>query len=285
MSGPPPRGNGGALKAPARHPIPQGRHRMDYQADILISNDDGIHAPGLAALKDALAPLGSVLVVAPDVEKSAFGHGITMMTPLRAAEVHRGGKFFGLSVTGTPADCVKLALQTLMPRLPKLVVSGINLGPNTGTNVLYSGTVAAAREGTIFNVPSIAASLRSFQKDADFSLAAAFARRLAEWLLAHPLPSGVLLNLNVPAEPREKIQGVKATRLARYRYRDRYEVRKDPRGRTYYWLAGEDAEVLEAAPDLDAVALEAGFVSVTPLGYALTSDESLSVLTSLPGLK
>jgi 5'-nucleotidase len=258
---------------------------MDYQADILISNDDGIHAPGIAALAAALSTLGSVLVVAPDVEKSAFGHGITMMTPLRMAEVQKGGAFFGLSVTGTPADCVKLALQTLMPRLPRLVVSGINLGPNTGTNVLYSGTVAAAREGTIFNVPSLASSLRSFQKDADFSLAAEYTRRLAEWMLNHPLPAGVLLNLNVPALPAAQIRGVQATRLARYRYRDRYDVRQDPRGRTYYWLAGEDAEVLNPTPDQDAVALEAGYVSVTPLGYDLTSPDGLKALNqALPGV-
>jgi 5'-nucleotidase len=251
---------------------------MAYRADILISNDDGIHAPGLAELAAALAPLGSVLVVAPDVEKSAFGHGITMMTPLRLAEVKKDGKFFGLSVAGTPADCVKLALHTLLPRLPRLVVSGINLGPNTGTNVLYSGTVAAAREGTIFNVPSIASSLRSFAKDADFSTAARYTRRLAEWLLSHPMPAGVLLNLNVPAVPAAEIRGVKATRLARFRYHDSYDIRQDPRGRTYYWLAGEDAEVLEPTPDQDAVALEAGFVSVTPLGYDLTSTQALELL-------
>jgi 5'-nucleotidase len=244
---------------------------MDYQADILISNDDGIHAPGLQALKKALSGLGSVLVVAPDVEKSAFGHGITLMTPLRTAEVFKDGEFFGLSVTGTPADCVKLALHTLMPKLPKLVVSGINLGPNAGTNVLYSGTVAAAREGTIFGVPSLAASLRSFQKEADFYLAAEYTRRFAEWMLSHPLPPGVLLNLNVPALPADKILGVKVTRVARYRYRDRYEIRLE-RGRTYYWLTGEDAEVIDPAPDLDSVAVDAGFVSVTPLGYDLTQE-------------
>lgn len=256
---------------------------MNYQADILISNDDGIHAPGLADLKAALSTLGSVLVVAPDVEKSAFGHGITMMTPLRMAEVQRNGEFFGLSVTGTPADCVKLALHTLMPRLPKLVVSGINLGPNTGTNVLYSGTVAAAREGTIFGVPSLASSLRSYNRGADFTVAAEHTRRFAAWLLANPLPTGILLNINVPSLAERDIRGVKVTRLARYRYRDRYDVREDPRGRTYYWLTGEDAEVLEPAPDQDAIALDAGFVSVTPLGYDLTSHDALGLLAkSLP---
>jgi len=243
---------------------------MDYQADILISNDDGIHAPGLAALKAALSTLGSVLVVAPDVEKSAFGHGITMMNPLRMAEVHKNGKFFGLSVTGTPADCVKLALHGLMPSYPKLVVSGINFGPNTGTNVIYSGTVAAAREGTIFNIPSLASSLQSWKKGVDFDVAAEYTRRLAAWMLNHELPAGVLLNINVPGGPEAEIRGVKVTRLARYRFNDSYEIRQDPRGRTYYWLAGEEAEIVDPMPDQDAVALEAGFVSVTPLGYDLT---------------
>jgi 5'-nucleotidase len=143
---------------------------------------------------------------------------------------------------------------------------------------LYSGTVAAAREGTIFGVPSLASSIRSFQRDVDFTLAAEYTRRFAEWILAHPLPTGILLNVNVPALPADKIQGVKVTRVARYRYRDRYEVRQE-RGRVYYWLTGEDAEVLDPQPDHDSVAVDAGYVSVTPLGYDLTQSNLMPSLT------
>ena len=245
------------------------------QGPILLTNDDGIHAPGLAALAGALSELAPVAVVAPDAERSAFAHAITMTTPLRTHEVHRGGARFGTAVNGTPADCVKLALHCLLPTEPRLVVSGINHGPNTGTNVLYSGTVSAAREGTIAGIPSLAVSLCSYAPDADFSGAARQARRVAEWLLRDGLPAGILLNLNVPDLPASGYRGTKATRLARYRYRDWYEVRKDPRGRTYYWLTGEDADILDPAADVDAVAVEAGFVSITPLSYALTEEAAL----------
>lgn len=247
-------------------------------ADILLTNDDGIYAPGLLALRNALAELGSVAVVAPDSERSAFGHAITMAHPLRAAEAERDGVFYGLAVSGTPADCVKLALHTLLARRPRLVVSGINPGPNLATNVLYSGTVSAARESTIFDIPGLAVSLRSWRADSDFSAAAAVARFFSRLILQNGLPAGVMLNVNVPALPSSEIKGIRLTRLARYRYRDSYEVRQDPRGRNYYWLTGEDAEVLAPEPDLDAVAVEAGYVSVTPLNYDLTCEPFLGEL-------
>ncbi len=243
---------------------------MTTAHDILLTNDDGVAAPGLAALERALDGLGRLVVVAPDAERSASGHAITMTNPLRLSEVARSPGVRGYAVNGTPADCVKLALHTLLPAPPRLVISGINLGPNTGTNVLYSGTVSAATEGTIFNIPSLAVSLRSYARDGDFSPAAHFAREFAARILSRGLPEGVLLNVNVPALPRDQIRGIRITRLARYRYRDSYDVRQDPRGRNYYWLTGEDAEILKPEPDLDAVAVEEGFVSVTPLCYDLT---------------
>jgi len=245
---------------------------MEAIPEILITNDDGIYAPGIQELRKALAELGPVAVVAPDAERSAFGHAITMAKPLRASSVVREGVDYGTAVSGTPADCVKLAVHTLLPRYPRLVVSGINHGPNTGTNVLYSGTVSAAREGTIFNIPSLAVSLRSYKRDNDFSTAAAYARYFSRLILERGLPEGVMLNLNVPDLPAPEIKGIRLTRLARYRYRDSYEVREDPRGRTYYWLTGEDAEVLNPAPDVDAVAVDEGYVSVTPLNYNLTCE-------------
>jgi 5'-nucleotidase len=243
--------------------------------EILVTNDDGIYAPGLTALSRALADLGPVAVVAPDAERSAFGHAITMGEPLRASEALRDGRSFGTAVSGTPADCVKLAVHTLLPRRPRLVVSGINPGPNTGTHVLYSGTVSAAREGTIFDIPSLAVSLCTWDRQGDFTSAAVYARAFARLVLTHGLPAGVMLNLNIPALPAAEIRGVRITRLARFRYHDRYEVRQDPRGRTYYWLTGEDAEVLDPSPDADAVAVEAGYVSVTPLAYDLTCRECI----------
>ncbi len=251
---------------------------MDQTPDILITNDDGIHAPGLAELKGALGGLGNLKVVAPDSERSAMGHAITMLHPLRVVEVNHSGELFGLAINGTPADCVKLAVHSLLPRLPRLVVSGINLGPNTGTNVLYSGTVSAATEGTILGIPSMAVSLKSFDKQSDFTAAGIYARQFAERILERGLPDGILLNLNVPAIPKETIKGVRLTRLARYRYRDRYDRRQDPRGRDYFWLTGEDAEVLDPASDADAVAVEQGYVSLTPLSYDLTCRDFMPEL-------
>ena len=251
---------------------------MDQTPDILITNDDGIHAPGLAELKGALEGLGNLKVVAPDSERSAMGHAITMLHPLRVVEVNHSGELFGLAINGTPADCVKLAVHSLLPRLPRLVVSGINLGPNTGTNVLYSGTVSAATEGTILGIPSMAVSLKSFDKQSDFTAAGIYARQFAERILERGLPDGILLNLNVPAIPKETIKGVRLTRLARYRYRDRYDRRQDPRGRDYFWLTGEDAEVLNPASDADAVAVEQGYVSLTPLSYDLTCRDFMPEL-------
>lgn len=245
---------------------------------ILLTNDDGIYAAGLQELRRACAELGPVAVVAPDGERSAFGHAITMAKPLRAAEVVRGGVHYGTAVSGTPADCVKLALHTLLPSHPRLVVSGINHGPNTGTNVIYSGTASAAREASIFNLPGLAVSLKSYEPDADFTVAAAYAGHFARLILERGLPEGVMLNLNVPYHRDQKIKGVRVTRLARYRYRDRYEKRQDPRGRSYYWLAGEDAEVLNPAPDVDAIALDEGYVSLTPLHYQLTHEASFPAL-------
>jgi 5'-nucleotidase len=251
---------------------------MDQTPDILITNDDGIHAPGLREIKEALKGLGNLKVVAPDSERSAMGHAITMLHPLRVVEVSHGSELFGLAINGTPADCVKLAVHSLLPRLPRLVVSGINLGPNTGTNVLYSGTVSAATEGTILGIPSMAVSLRSFDKQSDFTPAGIYARQFAEKILARGLPDGILLNLNVPAIPKETIKGVRLTRLARYRYRDRYDRRQDPRGRDYFWLTGEDAEVLNPSSDADAVAVEQGYVSLTPLCYDLTCRDFMPEL-------
>ncbi len=243
---------------------------------ILITNDDGIFAPGLAALVSALTGLGDITVVAPLSEKSAVGHAITISDPLRVQEISKDNRFFGYAVNGTPADCVKLGSRCLMPVRPDLVVSGINLGPNTATNIIYSGTVSAAAEGTIMGIASIAVSLASFHSS-DFSFAAGIARRVAGEVLQRGLPEGTLLNVNVPAVSPEEVAGIQITRQGRGRYEEAFDKRVDPNRRTYYWLTGKRM-ILDEEPDLDDRAVLENKVSITPIRYALTDESFLGEL-------
>lgn len=235
---------------------------------ILITNDDGILAPGLAALHAVLVKLDTCVVVAPDAERSAMGHAITMATPLRVLKVKRAGKLFGYAVSGTPADCVKMALSARLVPRPDLVVSGINLGPNVGTNVLYSGTVSAATEAAMLGLPSIAVSLDAFVNP-DFRAAAAWARRVAVQVLKRGLPPNTLLNVNVPALPGSRIKGSRITRQGSFRFEDKLVKRLDPHGKDYYWLAGSK-EIRSKSEEFDDRALSAGFVSITPVDYDMT---------------
>lgn len=240
---------------------------------ILLSNDDGIDAHGLAALASALEGLGTLAVVAPAHEQSAVGHAITVRDPMRAhAWPFEGpaGPIWARAVTGTPADCVKLAVQKLLPRRPDLVVSGINHGPNTAVNVIYSGTVSAATEAAILGIPSMAVSNCSWSASADFEAAGRYARRIAERMLRDGSPSGIVLNVNVPDLPMEEIQGVAITRQARARWEEEFEERRDPFDRPYYWLGGEFVD-LDEGNDTDLHAIREGFVSLTPLHYDLTA--------------
>ncbi|MDK2926477.1 MAG: 5/3-nucleotidase [Bacillota bacterium] len=243
---------------------------------VLLSNDDGIDAAGLTALAGAFSPADQVAIVAPDRERSASGHAITMDRPLRVREVkHFAGPAW--AVTGTPGDCVKLALTTLLPRKPDLVVAGINRGPNLGTDVFYSGTVAAALEGLLFGLPALAVSLATHAPDADYSLAARLARAIVQRLLAKPALAETLLNVNVPARPAREIRGLSITRLGTRRYKNTFEARQDPRGQTYYWLAGEPLPQ-ECPPDTDIAAVAAGRISITPLSLDLTDYRRLADL-------
>ncbi|WP_398335948.1 5'/3'-nucleotidase SurE [Vulcanococcus sp.] len=240
---------------------------------ILISNDDGVFADGIRSLAaEAVARGHAVTVVCPDQERSATGHGLTLQTPLRA---ERADALFADGVTawacsGTPSDCVKLALFALLQEWPDLVLSGINHGPNLGTDTLYSGTVSAAMEGTIEGLPALAVSSADFQWRA-FDPAARIALDVAEQMLQRGWPQGLLLNLNVPPLPAEQIGPLRWCRKAVRRYTDQFVQRVDPRGRTYYWLAGEVANDLEAqvaGPDAwptDVAHVAAGGVSLTPL--------------------
>ena len=236
---------------------------------ILITNDDGIYAPGIYSLKQAMQGAGEIYVVAPLIEKSAVGHAITLSDPLRVVEIERENHFFGYAVNGTPADCVKLGCKCILPRHPDLVISGINQGPNTATNVIYSGTVSAAAEGAIMGIPSIAVSIASFTKQ-EFAFAAKFSRNLARLVLKHGLPERTLLNVNVPAVPEEEIADIVITRQGKGRYEEAFDKRLDPNGRTYYWLTGKRM-ILDNGDDVDDLVVMQNKVSITPIQYDLTN--------------
>ena len=205
-----------------------------------------------------------------------MGHAITMQAPLRIREHLKNGKPFGLAVEGTPADCVKFALHNRLKTPPDLVVSGINHGSNTAINIVYSGTVSAATEGTILGVPSIAVSLTTYDKP-DFTYAAKVTKRIALSVLKHGLKPGTLLNVNVPAVPEKKIKGIKITRMGKTRWDDTFEARRDPINQEFYWLTGT-LEVIDKGADTDQIAIENNYVSVTPIHYELTDFATLKKL-------
>ena len=250
---------------------------------ILLTNDDGIYAPGLAALYRELKLLGEVTVVAPESEQSAVGHAISLITPLRVKEVHLDGSVEGFAVSGTPADCVKIAMAELLPEPPELVVSGINLGPNVGINVLYSGTVSAATEAAILGVKGVAFSLNSYYQSADFATAARLARELLERVRGWPgWNHGVCLNVNLPALPLEQVRGIRITRQDTGPLVEHFERRVDPRRHVYYWLAEINARPA-LGPDTDYGALAQGFITLTPIHHDLTDYRRLEDLQTWQG--
>ena len=222
--------------------------------------------------------MGTVSIVAPDAERSAVGHAITTLTPLRVREFSLGGRPVGHAVNGTPADCVKLALGALLESPPDLVVSGINLGPNTATNIIYSGTVSAATEARILGIPSVAVSIGAF-RDPIWATGAAYAVRIARAVLERGLPAKVLLNVNVPNLPLAEVRGLRITRQGDSAYEEAYDIRNDPRSVPYYWAAGT-YKMTDTEADTDAVALDAGYVSVTPVSFDLTAHSQLAALKS-----
>jgi len=247
---------------------------------VLLTNDDGIHAAGLKALYQELKDDFEVHVVAPDSEMSAVGHAITLASPLRVQEVFRNGSFFGYGVKGTPADCVKIAVQELLETPPHMILSGINLGANVGVNVLYSGTVSAATEGAFLGIPSAAISLDT-RTHPDFRFAARFSREIIRFIQENGLKERTALNVNIPALPPERIDGISLTRQGVARFREKFERRIDPRGNVYYWLSGE-TPLEEGNPDADARALKENRITITPISYDLTCAEELARLRALP---
>jgi len=248
--------------------------------NILVTNDDGVQAPGLLALAQAMRSLGQVTVFAPDRNWSASGHVKTMERPLRARQVTLGDGSPALSTDGAPSDSVALALLGLVKEKIDLVVSGINPHENIGHDVTYSGTVTAAMEAVIGGVPGIAFSLHApvdFHGELDYSTAARVATRVAEKVLVEKLPQGVLLNVNIPYLEAGDLKGYMITRQGLRLYRDALDARKDPRGRPYYWIGGEfPIGVDEEGTDWGA--LKAGYVSITPLQLDLTAREAMQVI-------
>lgn len=243
---------------------------------VLLTNDDGISSPGLAALANTIKEIAEVVVVAPDTEQSAVGHAITVSFPLRVKEFYKDSTFFGYAVKGTPADCVKLAIKVIMDKKPDMVISGINLGANTGTHIIYSGTVSAATEATILEVPAFAISIATYEKP-DYTFAALFARKLTVAIRKNGLPKGVLLNVNVPAVSEGEIRGVRLTVQGETKFIGSIEKRIDPRGQVYYWLSPEIVET-PGGPQLDTIAIRNNEVSITPLHFNMTSKEGLEKL-------
>jgi 5'-nucleotidase len=247
---------------------------------ILLCNDDGIHAPGIFALHGAVKDIGEIHVIAPDAERSAAGHAITLADPIKSTPVEKKGEFFGYGIGGTPADCIKLAVCAVMrDNPPALVLSGINLGSNTGISVIYSGTVSAATEAVILGIPGVAFSLCSYV-DPDWNMAARVARQITEQIIANPLPAGVLLNVNLPNLPYDQLKGIKITRMGRSRFVEQFHKRLDPRGRTYYWLDGA-LEVQDSGDDIDIHAVSDGYVSITPIHLDLTAYDHLKTFQYL----
>ena len=238
--------------------------------NILISNDDGVYAPGLNALYQALKNLADVKVVAPERNHSGASNALTLENPLRIQYLKSGF----IAVNGTPTDCVHLALNEVCLTAPKLVVSGINEGANMGDDVLYSGTVAAAMEGRFLGLPAIAISLAG---KTHFESAAFYAKQLVEKLLTSPLSANQVLNVNVPDLPLAQIKGIKITRLGKRHKAEMIEKSIDPRGREIFWV-GPPGEIAEAGEGTDFYAIENGYVSITPLRIDLTATEQLSNL-------
>ena len=244
---------------------------------ILVCNDDGIFSPGIKALAEVADEFGDVEIVAPDRQQSAVGHAITVSTPLRARPFLIDNRFSGQAVTGTPADSVKLAHNQLLNRKPDLVVSGINHGSNAGINILYSGTVSAATEGTILGYPSIAFSCTDYKENADLAGCQDAARKVIGYVLNHGLPKGVTLNVNAPAG---ELKGIKWARQANSRYVEEFEGRVDPQNRSYYWMTGK-FQLLDEDDQNDIAILDKGFASVTPIQYDLTAYSLMNDLKDI----
>lgn len=238
--------------------------------NILITNDDGIYADGIIKLANELKKIGTVTVVAPDRERSATGHAITMHSPLRINKVENYGKeITAFSINGTPSDCVKIAIESILDSKPDIIVSGINDGPNLGTDVIYSGTVSAAIEGAIHNIPSIAMSVSGYKSKINYDGAIYYSCKLVNLVYKNNIPNNMIININIPSLSHTQIKGINITELGIRKYENSYIKREDPSGKTYYWLAGKLIDI-ENKRDSDVLAIEKDNISLTPLHFDLT---------------
>lgn len=249
---------------------------------ILVINDDGINAPGIRKLISIMNHLGDVIVVAPDSPQSGQGHAITLDSSIRCDRITiDDGPQKEYSCSGTPVDCVKLAMNKLLTRKPDLCVSGINHGSNSSINVIYSGTMSAAVEGSLEGIPSIGFSLLDYSYEADFSESEKYIKRISESVLKHGLPDGVCLNVNVPkSDKHKKLKGIRICRQAKANWEEEFDERNDPKGRKYYWLTGKFVNY-DDGDDTDERALENHYISVVPVQYDVTAHHAISKLNQI----
>lgn len=253
---------------------------MQKKPLILVTNDDGITAPGIRTLIKVMNTLGDVIVVAPDSPQSGMGHAITVNATLHCKEEHiDGGPQREFSTSGTPADCIKLAVHEILHRKPDLCVSGINHGSNSSINVIYSGTMSAAIEAGIEGIPAIGFSLLDYNWDANFEPSEPYLKQIAQQVLVNGLPKGVVLNVNIPNIDEDEIKGVKVSRQAEANWIEEFDKRRNPQGQDYYWLSGKFVN-LDEGRDTDEWALANGFVSVVPVQFDLTAHEFMNTLKS-----
>ncbi|MBW7871284.1 MAG: 5'/3'-nucleotidase SurE [Flavobacteriia bacterium] len=249
---------------------------------ILVTNDDGITAPGIRALIKMMNEIGEVYVIAPDSPQSGMGHAITVDSTLFCEKVKiddgpQSDREWACS--GTPVDCVKLGVNRILPRRPDICVSGINHGSNSSINVIYSGTMSAAVEAGVDGIPAIGFSLCDFSYSADFFAAKKYIQQIVRSAIENKMKKGMVLNVNIPKLPEQELKGIRVCRQAKAIWQEEYDQRKDPRGRTYFWLTGKFVN-LDSGDDTDERALEEGYISVVPIQYDMTAHDYISVLKS-----
>ena len=244
---------------------------------ILVTNDDGITAPGIRKLAEFMGEIGEVVVVAPNSPQSGKGHAITINSTLTYEEIHLDENQKNYSLSGTPVDCVKFALDKILTRKPDLVVSGINHGANSSINVIYSGTMSAAVEAGVEGLQAIGFSLLDFSWDADFSQAKKYIQQIVRNVLENPIPKGIVLNVNIPKLPEKEIKGIKVCKQAQAKCEESFDERINPHGKKYYWLTGYFNN-MDNSQDADEIALSEGYISIVPVKFGLTAYEYISDL-------
>jgi 5'-nucleotidase len=250
---------------------------MSQRPLILVTNDDGVNAPGIRFLAKTLSELGDIVVVAPDKPMSGMGHAITIAIPLTCRHLSKNGSFSEYSVSGTPVDCVKLALNSILHRKPDLVVSGVNHGSNASVNIIYSGTMAAVLEACMGGVPAIGFSLLDFSMEAEFSHCREVILNVCSAVLQNGLPNSTCLNVNIPKISDEPLKGIKVCRQAKAYWKEEFDMRIDPHNRPYYWLKGT-FNLLDDGEDTDVFALRNNFATIVPVHFDFTNHEAIKLI-------